>query len=255
LKATRITLTKRLIASIIAGLAGITPMAGAQAALFRVSATVYEQIGYQPDLGCYGGAITGSGISSFGSVSIAANDCITPAEDYSYFSFQGKMTFTLFSGDEIFADYSGLFVPTRVPSIFTLKDSFFDITGGTGRFLRADGGGNLFGTEGISSDFSRGVGFIQATGNISDYKKSKKGKESRLELLRAEDRGSPDTMDKAGVTDLNGSTPIRGDLYKKDNDGSAIVAINQVPESGSLALLGIGLASLAFVRRNGKVNS
>lgn len=127
------------------------------------------------------------------------------------------MTFTVSSGDEIFADYSGWFVPTRYPSIFTLKDSFFSITGGTGSFLGAKGGGKLFGTEDILS----GWGLMQATGEISGFKKSKKGMESSLELLNL-----------AGPADEN-----------------AIVAINELPESGSLALLGIGLASLAFVRR------
>jgi hypothetical protein len=133
------------------------------------------------------------------------------------------MTFTLFSGDQIFADYWGQFVPTS-PSIFALKTSFFDITGGTGRFRNADGGknpGKLYGTEVISSDFSNGWGLIQATGDITGLQKSKRAAESRLELL--------DLADPA--------------------DENAIVAINELPESGSLALLGIGLASLAFVRR------
>jgi hypothetical protein len=127
------------------------------------------------------------------------------------------MTFTVSSGGEIFADYFGLFVPTRYPSIFTLKDSFFSITGGTGKLLGAEGNGKLFGTEDILS----GWGLMQATGEISGFKKSKKGMESSLELLNL-----------AGPADEN-----------------AIVAINELPESGSLALLGIGLASLAFVRR------
>lgn len=225
MKAARTALIKCSIASITAGMATLTLVSGTEAALFTVSAAIQEHI--QPEPGCTlfpGGTITGSGISSFGAVSVAANDCITPAADFSYFSFQGKMTFTFFNGDEIFADYGGRFVPTFVPSIFTLKNSFFDITGGTGRFLSADGRGSLLGIEQISSDFSNGRGLIQAIGNISFSQKSKKRTESSLELL--------DLADPA--------------------DGNAIVAINELPESGSLALLGIGLASLAFVRR--KVN-
>ncbi|PTQ80532.1 putative secreted protein with PEP-CTERM sorting signal [Nitrosospira multiformis] len=216
MKATRTTLIKRLIASIIAGMAGMTPIAGAQAALLTINAIIHEEVGYQPHLGCFGGTITGSGVSSLlGSVSIATNDCITSVGNS--LSFDGQMTFTVSSGDEIFADYSGWFVPTLYPSIFTLKDSFFSITGGTGSFLGAKGGGKLFGTEDILS----GWGLMQATGEISGFKKSKKGTESSLELLNL-----------AGPADEN-----------------AIVAINELPESGSLALLGIGLASLAFVRR------
>ena len=222
MKAARTTLIKRSIASITTGMAALAPVSGTEGALFTVSAVIQEQI--RPNAGCasnVGGAISGSGISSFGAVSVAAKDCITPAADLSYFSFQGKMTFTLLSGDEIFADYGGRFVPTLVPAIFTLKNSFFDITGGTGRFLSVDGRGSLLGTEQISSDFSSGQGFVQVIGDISFPRKSKKVAESSLELL-----------DLAGPADEN-----------------AIVAINELPESGSLALLGIGLASLAFVRR------
>ncbi|MCC2681330.1 MAG: hypothetical protein K0S36_894 [Nitrosospira multiformis] len=224
MKAARTTLIKRSIASITAGMATLAPVSGIEAALFTVSATIQEHI--QPEPGCAhfpGGTITGSGISSFGAVSLAANDCITPAADFSYFSFQGKMTFTFFGGDQIFADYWGQFVPTS-PSIFALKNSFFDITGGTGRFQNADGGknpGRLYGTEVISGDFTRGWGLIQATGDITGLQKNKKGTESSLELL--------DLTDPA--------------------DENIIVAINELPESDSLALLGIGLASLAFVRR------
>lgn len=208
-------LIKRSIASIIAGMAGMAPIAGAQAAFLTINAIIHEQVGYQPHLGCFGGTITGSGMSSFlGTVSIAAHDCMTPTGNN--LSFDGKMTFTVSTGGEIFADYFGLFVPTRYPSIFTLKDSFFSITGGTGSFLGAKGGGKLFGMEDILS----GWGLMQATGEISGFKKSKKGTESSLEFLNL-----------AGPADEN-----------------AIVAINELPEPGSLALLGIGLASLAFVR-------
>lgn len=223
MKATHTTLIKRSIASITAGMAAFAPVSGAEAALFTVSAVIQEQI-LQPNYECpsyIGGTTSGSGISSFGAVSLAGKDCITPAADLS-FSFQGKMTFTFFSGDQIFADYWGQFVPSS-PSIFTLKDSFFDITGGTGRFQNAEGGknpGKLYGTEIISSDFSSGWGFIQAAGDIN-LQKSKKAAQSSLELL--------DLANPAG--------------------GNTIVAINELPESGSLALLGIGLASLAFVRR------
>ncbi|WP_139176621.1 PEP-CTERM sorting domain-containing protein [Nitrosospira multiformis] len=203
-------------------MAALAPISGAEAALFTVNAAIQEQLGIQDDLGgCFGGTITGSGISSFGAISLAAKDCITPADGF--FGFEGKMTFTLFGGDEIFADYSGWFIPTSLPSIFTLKDSSFEITGGTGRFQNAKGDGSLYGTEFISfsQDPPRGWGFIQATGDISGLQKSKKGAESGLELL---------------------------DLANPSGEG-AIVAINELPESGSLALLGIGLASLAFVRR------
>lgn len=248
MKATRITLIKRAIASIVIGMPIIAPITDAEAALLTINAIIHEEVGYQPDPGCashFGGTITGTGRSSLlGTVSIAASDCIIPVGNN--LSFDGKMTFTVSSGDEIFADYFGLFTPTKLPSVFTIKDSFFSITGGTGNFLGVKGGGKLSGTEDISS----GWGLMQATGNISGYKKSKKGKESRLELLGlADPANNPSTMDVEGFKDLNSNTPALGDFYKTDSDGNAIVAINELPESGSLALLGIGFASLAFVRR------
>ena len=245
MKTARITLIKRSIASLIVCVPAVmTSLNGAEAAVLTISAIIHEEVGPNPDLGCFGGTITGSGMSSLlGTVSIAASDCITQVGNN--LSFDGKMTFTGSSGDEIFADYSGWFIPTSYPSIFTLKDSFFSITGGTGNFLRAKGGGKLFGTEDILS----GWGLMQATGEISGYKKSKKGSESRLELLSlADPANSLSTIDAEDLRDLNGNTTL-GDFYKSDSDGGAIVAINQLPESGSLALLSIGLASLAFVRR------
>ena len=131
MKAVHTMLIKRSIASIIAGVAGMAPMAGAEAALLTINAIIHEEVGYQPHLECFGGTITGSGMSSLlGTVSIAANDCITPVGNS--LSFEGQMTFTVSTGGEIFADYFGLFVPTRYPSIFTLKDSLFSSSNARG---------------------------------------------------------------------------------------------------------------------------
>lgn len=251
MKAAYITLIKRSMVSTTVIMSVMVPTTATEAAVLRINAIIHEQVGYQPDPGCasqFGGTITGTGTSSLvGPVSLAANDCITPVGND--LSFEGKMIFTVLSGDEIFADYYGLFIPTNIPSIFTLKDSFFNITGGTGNFLGAKGGGKLYGSEDIWS----GWGLIQVKGEISHFTKIKKGAESRLELLSFADANNPETNGVGGFGDLNSNTATLGDLYRND-DAATLVAINQVPESGSLALLGIGLASLAFIRRSGKVN-
>src|SRR5690348_4186772 len=67
------------------------------------------------------GAITGNSTSPLlGKVSFEASDCITPVDNY--FSFDGKMVLTVSSGDQIFAEYHGLFIPTSYPSIYTISN-------------------------------------------------------------------------------------------------------------------------------------
>jgi len=59
-----------------------------------------------------GGTITGHADSALlGRVVIIATDCITPAGSLRNFS-QGRMISMTVAGEQIFADYSGQFVPT-----------------------------------------------------------------------------------------------------------------------------------------------
>lgn len=229
--------------------------ADVMSAPLTMSAIINEQLDYAP--GCpslVGGTISGTGISSLGNISLAGNDCFTPIE--TGFSFAGKMVLSLSHGDELFADYSGFLTPTSYPSIFAFTNSIFKLTGGTGNFLNATGGGKLSGGENIQT----GVGFIYASGKIFNVKKSR----DFSEPVQASQRvaGSEDSLTFTdgikGIGDLDtglfpqgltrGNGHTLGDFFYQDQNGQ-ILAINGLPESGSWSLLGIGLASLIAVRR------
>lgn len=252
MKIANLNFVKHNVASVLLTASAIMSVTAATEAMsvpFTVNAIIHEETGFKP--GCasqFGGTITGSGTSSlFGRVSVEGNDCITPQENH--FSFEGTMTFTVSGGDEIFADYYGLFTPTSVPSIFAFTNSFFDITGGTGNFLHADGGGRLLGGEDISS----GWGVLRTTGTISNFTRDQdhKGK--------GKDKDSGTGLNNvSGINGLNSSLfpgkQTLGDYFYQDQNGR-LLAINALPESGSLALLGIGLASLVVIRRRHQGNS
>lgn len=258
----------------------MAPLATVEGAALTISAITHEQVGYRS--GCssqFGGTTTGTGISSLlGAVSIEGNDCITPIENY--LSFEGKMVFTVSNGDELFADYSGLFVPTIYPLIFSLTNSIFNITGGTGSFSKATGGGILQGGQNIST----GTGLMQAKGTIFDFKKPQNDKDKDEDEDDGEDEGEGKRKNKAGrqmlslstaegqdgsafvdspidlaaLANLNNSlssnVPVLGDYYHESQNGQLFL-INALPESGTLSLLGIGLAGIAVMRRRGRSNS
>lgn len=119
-----------------------------------------------PSLRCpsqFGGTIIGRGEGALtGPVAFIANDCITPSGTSFTFS-AGKMIVIGVGGDQIFADYSGQFVPTGEGTKFVFSNASFQITGGTGRFSKATGGGSLTGGE----DMATGQGTIKLSGKIS----------------------------------------------------------------------------------------
>jgi len=119
-----------------------------------------------PSLRCpskFGGTIIGRGEGALtGPVAFIANDCITPSGTSFTFS-AGKMIVIGVGGDQIFADYSGQFVPTGVGTNFVFSNATFQVTGGTGRFSKATGGGSLNGGE----DMATGQGTIKLSGRIS----------------------------------------------------------------------------------------
>ncbi|HEY6044941.1 MAG TPA: PEP-CTERM sorting domain-containing protein, partial [Nitrosospira sp.] len=194
------------------------------------------------------GTITGNGTSPLlGKVSFEAHDCITPAG--TSLSFIGKMVFTMLSGDELFADYGGSFTPTSYPSVYTLTKSSFTITGGTGSFLNAKGGGTLQGVEKIDPSLLTGLGLMQATGTISNFKTSKDYSEPKTAFQSIAAATDP----LAAIAELNtsltsSSTTTLGHYFHQDQSES-LLAVNPLPESSSWALVGIGLAGLAIMRR------
>lgn len=117
----------------------------------------------------FGGTIIGRGDGTLtGPVAFVANDCITMNGAVYNFS-AGKMIVLAIQGDQIFADYSGQFVPTGEGTKYVFNGATFQITGGTGKYNKATGGGTLSGGE----DMATGVGTIKLSGKISYQDKSK----------------------------------------------------------------------------------
>jgi hypothetical protein len=116
----------------------------------------------------FGGTISGRGESALmgGKVVFIATDCITPVGPLFNFS-DGRFVVMTTSGDQIFANYSGQFVPTGEGARYVFSGASFQVTGGTGKFARATGGGVLSGGE----DMVTGVGDIKLTGKVLYFQK------------------------------------------------------------------------------------
>jgi hypothetical protein len=115
----------------------------------------------------FGGTIRGYGESALmgGKVVYIATDCITP--DGPLFNFSGgKFVVMTTSGDQIFANYSGQFVPTGEGARYVFSGASFQVTGGTGKFARVTGGGTLSGGE----DMITGAGDIKLAGKVLYFK-------------------------------------------------------------------------------------
>ena len=118
----------------------------------------------------FGGTISGHGKSNMmgGKVVFIATDCITP--DGPLFNFSnGKFIVMTTSGDQIFANYSGQFVPTGEGAKYVFSGATFQVTGGTGKFKKASGGGSLTGDE----DMITGTGNIKLAGRVQYFKMKK----------------------------------------------------------------------------------
>jgi hypothetical protein len=127
---------------------------------------------------CFGyGRIQAVGTASqLGKVTVTSTDCINPqgvfnpSEPNSFtFSSIGStgttgLVLTAANGDLLFASYSGT-LSAQSPRPHRI-DGQFIITGGTGRFAGATGGGTLSGAEDISQVTS-GHGDVTLTGTIA----------------------------------------------------------------------------------------
>lgn len=129
----------------------------------EISGVLLEQAG--PAARCpsqFGGTITGHGNSAhLGRVAFVATDCITPAPPLFNFS-QGRIIIMTISGDQIFAQYNGQFVPTGVGANYIFSGATFQITGGIGKYHKASGGGELTGGQ----DMVTGIGDVKLSGQI-----------------------------------------------------------------------------------------
>ena len=131
---------------------------------FKLSGVLQEIPG--PSARCasnFGGTIQGFGSSSLvgNRITILATDCITP-NGTSYTFSDGKLLITTLTGELLFANYSGQFVPTGEGTKYVFTGATFQVTGGTGRYVNASGGGDMTGGE----DMATGQGTVQLTGRI-----------------------------------------------------------------------------------------
>ena len=131
---------------------------------FKLSGVLQEIPG--PSARCasnFGGTILGFGSSTAAGekVTFLATDCITP-NGTSYTFSGGKLLVTTLTGELIYANYSGQFVPTGDGTKYAFTGATFQITGGTGRYSNATGGGDMTGGE----DMATGQGTVQLTGRI-----------------------------------------------------------------------------------------
>ena len=130
---------------------------------FQVSGVLQEIPGPSPRCASnFGGTILGYGSSPLlGKLTFIASDCITP--NGSSFTFSnGKLIITTLTGDLVFANYSGQFVPTGEGTKYVFSNATFQITGGTGTYYKATGGGDLKGGE----DMATGQGTLQLSGRV-----------------------------------------------------------------------------------------
>lgn len=129
----------------------------------EISGVLMEKAG--PAVRCpskFGGTITGHGNSELvGRVAFVATDCITPQGPLFNFD-QGRFIIMTATGEQIYAAYSGQFVPTGVGAAYVFSGATFQITGGNGRYAKASGGGALTGGQ----DMLTGMGTVQLSGKI-----------------------------------------------------------------------------------------
>ncbi len=134
----------------------------------EITGVFQEQIG--PSLRCpstLGGTLAGHGDGGkLGRIAFVATDCITPSGNMFTFS-EGRFIIVTTSGDQIFADYSGQFVPTGEGTKYVFSGATFQITGGNGQYAKASGGGTLSGGE----DIATGAGTLKLSGQIRHEEK------------------------------------------------------------------------------------
>jgi len=159
----RIAFTSALVSAALCAPASAAKPAKQTYQDLEISGVLQELVG--PSLRCaskFGGTILGFGSSpTLGKVGFVANDCITPNGTAFTFS-DGIFVVTLLTGEQLFAKYGGQFIPTGEGTKFVFNGATFTITGGTGRYFKATGGGDLTGGE----DMSNGQGNITLKGRI-----------------------------------------------------------------------------------------
>jgi hypothetical protein len=119
-----------------------------------------------PSLRCpskLGGTIAGYGDSALlgGRVVFLSSDCFSQTGTSFTFT-DGRFMITTMTGELLFASYSGQAIPTGEGTLAVFNGATFTITGGTGKYDKATGGGDLNGTE----DLLTARGTLKLTGRI-----------------------------------------------------------------------------------------
>lgn len=154
------------VASLLLGASFTTPAASAASLVTKplvISGVIQEVLG--PALRCtskLGGTLVGHGSDAgLGQVAFLGTDCVTPNGPLLTFS-NGRITLLTKSGEVIYANYSGQAVPTGDGKV-AFSNATFQITGGTGRYHRASGGGDFTGSQ----ELLTGAGNIKLSGKIT----------------------------------------------------------------------------------------
>jgi len=158
------TVSIRLLSSLVLLAASFSASAGPNVTkALEVKGVFNEKVGpAQQCASTLGGKLAGHGETADGTpVAFVGGDCF--AQSGATFTFSnGKFILLYPNGDQIFANYSGQFVPTGAGTAYVMNGGTFTITGGSGTYSRALGGGYLSGTE----DLSNGAGTIALSGHV-----------------------------------------------------------------------------------------
>jgi hypothetical protein len=156
---------------------GITALTASSpsAQIFKAKMAVIETVNFTGGTPCFGfGAVQGSGTSTpLGKFTANSQDCInplgvfdpsSPRNSFSFATLPAGMVMMAANGDRLFISYSGTLTPS--PSGQHQVAGYFVITGGTGKYAKATGGGILLGQEDLSQVVSL-RGEINALGTIT----------------------------------------------------------------------------------------
>jgi hypothetical protein len=155
------------VASLLLGASFTAPAASAAKLVTEplvIAGAIHEVLG--PSLRCpskLGGTLVGHGNDPvLGQVAFLGKDCVMPNGPLLTFS-DGRITLLTASGEVIYANYSGQAVPTGEGTKVVYSNATFQIIGGTGRYHKASGGGDITGSQ----DLVTGAGTIKLNGKIT----------------------------------------------------------------------------------------
>ena len=169
------SLARRCALFVAAALFASAATAGPSLHLFSAKLVLTENVAFPGVPPCFAiGSIQATGVAAnLGKFAATSTDCINPQGIFNpvgvnSFSFSSTaspagLVFVFESGDLLYVTYSGTLTP-HLPGPHRLAGQFV-ITGGTGRFFGATGGGVLSGQEDISLVVF-GQGTADAVGTI-----------------------------------------------------------------------------------------